>query len=305
MKKLLLIVISIFTLQISFAQTASDYYLPLCVGNYLKYTTPDGSGGGWESRTTFYSIVQADSINSELFYLQKGYEIMAANLTDTNVFHNFWLRKDANGEILIGAYDLTGSGTLDSASIAPPGSVFFSNQFLTLGFSQTQSGGSLSYNDSVISVSETVGIYTNCIQVRSTRKTSGVVDMMEDKYYAFHMGIVKQERFVPTTQVHVNSLVDFVVANCYSTGISDSFEKQKELSIYPNPASDFITLNTENINNENRTLTIYNIVGELVRSETLSQNQQKINVEDLNNGIYMLEIKSEHGYEKQKLIIQR
>lgn len=305
MKTKILIVISIFTLQISFAQTAADYYLPLCVGNYLKFYTPDnGFNPGWEARNTFHSIVQADSINGEIFYLQKGYEVMDYNQS-INVFHYFWLRQDVNGEILIGAYDLTGNGTIDSALIAPPGSVFFSNQFLILGFSQTQSFGTATYTDSVISISATVGTYTHCIQIRHTRKTNGIIDMMEDDYHAYHMGIVKQERFIPTTQVHVNSLIDFVVTNCNATGISSGFENKKELSIYPNPASDNFTFAFDNVNTKPIILTIYSVIGDLISSETLLPNQSQINIENLSNGIYIIEIKSENWTEKQKLIIQR
>jgi hypothetical protein len=46
-------------------------------------------------------------------------------------------------------------------------------------------------------------------------------------------------------------------------------------------------------------------MGELIRSETLQQNQKQINVKDLKNGIYLVEIKSKEGSKKQKLIIQR
>jgi hypothetical protein len=305
MKKFLLVAISIFTIQVSLAQTAADYYLPLCVGNYLEFHTPDGSGGGWEARTTFNSIVQTDSINGEIYYLQKGFELMDFNPSDTLVFHYFWLRKDTTGDILLGAYDLTGNGLLDSAIIVPSGSVFFSNQYLTLGFSQTQSSGSASYTDSIISISATVGIYTNCIQKRRTRKINGVVDAMEDTYYAYNVGEVKEERFVPTAQVHVNNLTDFVATNCYLTGILNPFENENFFKIYPNPASDMITLNlVDNRHNINAVLSIYTLTGQLVRTE-LVQTQQQINLENLCNGVYIVEISSEHSSAKQKLVIQK
>jgi hypothetical protein len=73
---------------------------------------------------------------------------------------------------------------------------------------------------------------------------------------------------------------------------------------YPNPASDLIILNIDNQNNAEVTLKIYNVTGELVRSELLKQNQQQIPVADLKSGIYMIEIKSGEWVKKQKLIIQ-
>jgi hypothetical protein len=78
-----------------------------------------------------------------------------------------------------------------------------------------------------------------------------------------------------------------------------------ELIIYPNPASDIVALNINKRNNEDLTLKIYNAIGALVKSETLKQDQQKINVHDLSNGIYTVEVKSNDWSAKQKLIIQR
>jgi len=52
-------------------------------------------------------------------------------------------------------------------------------------------------------------------------------------------------------------------------------------------------------------LNIYNVIGKLTRSEELQQNQRQINIGDLNDGVYLVEIKSKKWTGKQKLIIQR
>jgi hypothetical protein len=77
------------------------------------------------------------------------------------------------------------------------------------------------------------------------------------------------------------------------------------LIVYPNPASDIITLNVNNTNNAELTLNIYNVIGKLIHSEILQQNQQTINTSDLNSGIYLVEIKSDEWSGKQRLVIQR
>lgn len=47
------------------------------------------------------------------------------------------------------------------------------------------------------------------------------------------------------------------------------------------------------------------MMGSLIKTEILKQNQQQMNVSDLSNGIYVVEIKSKDWTDKQKLLIQR
>jgi hypothetical protein len=89
------------------------------------------------------------------------------------------------------------------------------------------------------------------------------------------------------------------------SSVSEQISKNIVFSLFPNPASDIVTLNIENKNFKDLTLKIYNMMGELVRSELLRQNLQKINLGGLNNGIYTVEINSLEWSGIQKLIIQR
>ncbi len=87
-----------------------------------------------------------------------------------------------------------------------------------------------------------------------------------------------------------------------------SIDGKNDLSLinfYPNPANDIITIYINENSNTSFILNIYNVMGLLVRTEMFVQNQLQINIRDLSNGIYMVEIKSEDWTEKQKLIIQR
>lgn len=75
--------------------------------------------------------------------------------------------------------------------------------------------------------------------------------------------------------------------------------------IFPNPADDFFYLNSKLLDISNHVLEIYDVMGNLVKSEIIEQNQQKINVEDLSNGLYLLVIKSDTISENLKILIQR
>jgi hypothetical protein len=79
----------------------------------------------------------------------------------------------------------------------------------------------------------------------------------------------------------------------------------ENLNIYPNPAVNNITISSNNANYKIEEINIYNILGEIVQSEKLEEHHQIVDINKLNNGIYMVEIKSGEKKKKQKLLIQR
>jgi hypothetical protein len=89
------------------------------------------------------------------------------------------------------------------------------------------------------------------------------------------------------------------------TTLSEQTSDNIAFSLYPNPASDIVTLNIDNRNNAALTLNIYNITGTLVRQKILKQYQKQINIRNLSNGFYLVTIKSKDLSITQKLIIQR
>jgi len=74
-------------------------------------------------------------------------------------------------------------------------------------------------------------------------------------------------------------------------------------SLYPDPASNVVHLNINKADNEDMEINIYNMQGNLAKSYQLTQNQRQINTSMLENGIYIIEIKTAMWSEKQKLII--
>ena len=71
--------------------------------------------------------------------------------------------------------------------------------------------------------------------------------------------------------------------------LSDNSDNFIECNIKPNPASEFLELSLTNLNTDVIYITIYNQVGKIVRKEMLSMNH-KININNLNPGIYFLNI---------------
>ncbi|MBP6301984.1 MAG: serine hydrolase [Bacteroidia bacterium] len=78
---------------------------------------------------------------------------------------------------------------------------------------------------------------------------------------------------------------------------------QLGLSVYPNPASELINIYT--FYSSERMLNFYTALGSLVRTEKMNASPQQINISSLPIGIYLIEIISTNGTERQKLIIRR
>ncbi len=84
-------------------------------------------------------------------------------------------------------------------------------------------------------------------------------------------------------------------------------EVSDELSfnIFPNPTNNMFTVTWEGSFSKELTLTIYNTLGSVVKSVLLQQNQQQIDVNDLSNGFYLVELKSDNGHLVRKLAIEK
>jgi hypothetical protein len=110
-----------------------------------------------------------------------------------------------------------------------------------------------------------------------------------------------------TSQVLGNSVlyIDNLSFDNLISKIPEYDSQNTIFNLYPNPASGLVTLNIDNINKDDFSLNFYSLIGTLVKSEILTHNKRQINIRDLNNGIYIVKIKSKDYEEVQRLIIQR
>ncbi len=88
------------------------------------------------------------------------------------------------------------------------------------------------------------------------------------------------------------------------TGIAPT-NLTNEMSLYPNPANDFVSLSLDKNVVEPFKLNIYNIAGVLVKSEIIEKNHTKLNIDELKTGVYFVETNADAELKKTKLIIQR
>ncbi|MBK7818751.1 MAG: T9SS type A sorting domain-containing protein [Sphingobacteriaceae bacterium] len=84
----------------------------------------------------------------------------------------------------------------------------------------------------------------------------------------------------------VDSLV-MTVADC--TGLTQLSNQLGSVSVYPNPANDQLTIT--NAKFDNASLIISDAAGRIIISQSVSSNEEKVNVAQLANGVYLLRIK--------------
>jgi hypothetical protein len=68
-----------------------------------------------------------------------------------------------------------------------------------------------------------------------------------------------------------------------------------DFSIYPNPASEFINFSFNNQSFENAQIEIYDNLGRLCKTKILKSNQEKIDIQNLTSGIYLIKLETKTG----------
>lgn len=90
-------------------------------------------------------------------------------------------------------------------------------------------------------------------------------------------------------------------SNTDTTNIKN-YSNNINISIYPNPANNFIYINNNN-NRNTSTIDIYDVSGKCVLTEKTKQKQHKINISQLNNGVYYVQVIDKKGSTKTKKIV--
>lgn len=98
---------------------------------------------------------------------------------------------------------------------------------------------------------------------------------------------------------HIDPASTFVEtqAECDALGIDDEFLLQN-VQIYPNPITDQLFINGNHINI--LSIQLYNVLGKKVLHE--QSNLQQIDVSNLNQGVYLVKIKTDKGIISKKII---
>ncbi|MCR5860881.1 T9SS type A sorting domain-containing protein [Flavobacterium sp. J372] len=75
----------------------------------------------------------------------------------------------------------------------------------------------------------------------------------------------------------------------------------KSLKSYPNPAQNIFTISNNTIIDK---VEVYNLTGQLVKSETINTETAVLKIADLQNGIYMMKVNSGNAEKTIKMVKQ-
>ena len=80
----------------------------------------------------------------------------------------------------------------------------------------------------------------------------------------------------------------------------------QNIEIYPNPSSGIFTIEFKRVAENNSNISIVNSIGNVVFSEKLmiGESSKNIDLSELSKGIYLIELQTELGFYKKKIILQ-
>ena len=87
-------------------------------------------------------------------------------------------------------------------------------------------------------------------------------------------------------------------------GIHDPVQEGSAFDIGPNPASSSVMIRARDGRNVLRTVRVFDFGGALVRTSTLAVDQDQLNVADLSEGLYLVEVNAGSSTGRLKLVVQ-
>ena len=94
---------------------------------------------------------------------------------------------------------------------------------------------------------------------------------------------------------------DVSITSNNSTGIKDNILANSDITIFPNPSSDYINIRIDE-NLTIKTITLFDLKGKVLKS--FNKNNKSFIINDLKSGFYLLKINTEEGTIAKKLLIK-
>lgn len=170
----------------------------------------------------------------------------------------------------------------------------FSKYYIYRGFSNStlQLYDSIAYNPLVYTYTDTTSIQLPLYYMISAVKPgipcigSSSKDMSGP--YSQSLSNVIDNIALIDTSIHVNIIINKI--------------NNEEIILFPNPAGNKINILYNNIDNAVLYAEIYDLLGNKVIAQFLNKNNNSINLHNLNNGLYLIKIKTNNGLYVKKFV---
>lgn len=182
----------------------------------------------------------------------------------------------------------------------------------TIGFYDGNSNDAQFNQPSGIAISDDGTIFISDTFNNRIRKitSSGIVSTVAGSNSGFQDGPTSTATFTYPTDLTIGSDGIIYISDYLNHSIrklsgvlnTTNFEIENELKIYPNPTNSIINIDSKNM--IVKKLSLVDLNGRILELENSFENQAEINISNLKNGIYLMEIKTEKGVIFKKVIKQ-
>lgn len=157
--------------------------------------------------------------------------------------------------------------------------------------------------------------YDDILYVTNPADTELNIDLcltqLKQSDVVYNDGGVPATTYVDTNAANDTSCVSITLAGAPPSGIFDNTKKNNTLSLYPNPAKDWVFINTANTNfKDDVNITIVDIAGKIIQQiqphdYIFSGGQYRIKTDQLSTGVYFIKVQNKNNTAIGKLMIIR
>lgn len=104
---------------------------------------------------------------------------------------------------------------------------------------------------------------------------------------------------------HINNGFPIIKWQRPGTSVEENDTAKNSITLYPNPANDFITIQSDDPNVSLKQVEVYDVTGRKVMSEVLDGQSQNVSIDKLHSGVYNIRVQTSNGcYTNLKLVVQ-
>jgi len=308
---------------------------PLCVGSSLNLTSnPGGSSYIWSGPAGFSSTLQNPSINVTNINNNGAYGLIVSGANSCTASASMSVDVNPLPVLSISGSTVCAGNTLSLSSNSSSATIFlwsgpnsFSSSQQNISFTNataTQTGnytvvvtGSNNCSNKAIAIGSVVPLPLITMSLSSdvicSRETASLT-VTGANTYTWSTGALNYIIIVTPSITSTYSVAGSGAFSCSNSAVAtlsvvlctgiDEPIKNSEFLIYPNPVQNEI--NIQGIGVSNYSVSVINSVGQIIKS--IQQNNlvdQRVDVTDLENGIYFIRLQGLYGFETKRFVINR